>query len=232
MFEKLDPRTKIIMLLLSILFLSLGLEIKYEIIITLIYILPFFLTGKYRGGITFLTIYSLQLVMAIYLLPHVDNPLILYSLTFIASGLRRMMPSIIAGAYALSTTTIGEWVATLKKWKFPNSIVITIAVIARFFPTIREDYRQIRNAMAFRGIGRGFISLIKSPLQSLEFIIIPLLMNASQVAQDLTISALTKGLALKGKHTSIVSLDFTFFDFLYLILIIAILGLYLGGVGL
>lgn len=232
MVVKFDPRTKIIMLLISILILSLKVEIQFEIVISLIYIFPFFITGPIKPGLIFIIIYSLQLFVAQFILPSVHSPLILYSLTFMASGLRRMMPSIIAGYYALSSTSISEWIATLKKWKFPKPIIITLAVIGRFFPTIREDYRQIRNAMAFRGIGSGLFSLIKNPIQSLEYIIIPLLMNASQVAQDLTISALTKGLGLKGNHSSIIKLKFTLHDGIYLSIIIIPLILYIGGVRL
>src|SRR5690625_7149235 len=86
--------------------------------------------------------------------------------------------------------------------------------MARFFPTIREDYHRIRQAMVFRGIGTGFWDLVKHPIQTLEFILIPLLMNATQVSEDLTISSLTKGLSLPGKHTSIVQLKMTAYDWI------------------
>ena len=37
----------------------------------------------------------------------------------------------------------------------PEAVVIPCVVVIRFFPTIAEDYRQIRNAMALRGISSG-----------------------------------------------------------------------------
>ncbi|MDN6630055.1 MAG: energy-coupling factor transporter transmembrane protein EcfT, partial [Staphylococcus equorum] len=101
-------------------------------------------------------------------------------------------------------------------------------VIFRFFPTLREDYHQIRNAMAFRGIERGPIAFIKHPIQTFEFILIPLLIKASQVAQDLTISALTKGLSMPVRQTSIIQLQLTKTDFVYMLIAFLPIIIYLG----
>lgn len=83
--------------------------------------------------------------------------------------------------------------------------------------------------MAFRGIGTSFWALIKNPIQTLEFILIPLLMNATNVSEDLTVSSLTKGLSLPGRHTSIVRLNFQTYDWIMLILVLTPLIFHLGG---
>lgn len=66
-----------------------------------------------------------------------------------------MLPCIITGAYAFSTTTVGELTAALRRMHLPESIIIPCAVVVRFFPTVGEDYRHIRAAMALRGIAAG-----------------------------------------------------------------------------
>lgn len=76
----------------------------------------------------------------------------------------------------------------------------------RFIPTVAEDYRQIRNAMAFRGIAAGKFALLRHPAQSLEYILMPLLMNSNNVAQDLSVAAMTKGISLPGTHTSMTEI--------------------------
>ena len=40
-------------------------------------------------------------------------------------------------------------------------------------------------------------------MKTLEYIIIPLLMNGNNVSQDLSIAALTKGIGVKGNHTCV-----------------------------
>ena len=97
----------------------------------------------------------------------------------------------------------------------PESVIIPCAVVVRFFPTVGEDYRQIRAAMALRGIAEGRGALLLHPMQSLEYILMPLLMNSNNVAQDLSAAALTKGIGLPGRHTCMTELRLTVWDFLY-----------------
>lgn len=224
-----DPRTKFFMLLISPVILALDFNLTMEIVITLIYIAPFFLSKEIQWGVGFLLVYIAQLAAAFYVVPVVDNYFVLYALSLVANGFRRMMPSIISGAYAIKTTDISEWLSMFKQWRFPNAFIVPFAVMARFFPTVREDYRHIRQAMAFRGIGTGASGMLRNPIRSFEFILIPLLMNASQVAQDLTISALTKGLGIPGKHTSLVELNRTVADWLMMAVVLIPVVLYIGG---
>ena len=106
--------------------------------------------------------------------------------------------------------------------RVPEAVVIPCVVVIRFFPTIAEDYRQIRNAMALRGIASGGWGLVRHPAQSLEYILIPLLMNATNVAQDLSVAALTKGLGREGRMTVV--------DWLVMIVVTLPLALDIAGV--
>ena len=105
--------------------------------------------------------------------------------------------------------------AALRRMHLPESIIIPCAVVVRFFPTVGEDYRHIRAAMALRGIAAGRVALLRHPVQSLEYILMPLLMNSNNVAQDLSAAALTKGIGLPGRHTCMTELRLTAWDFLY-----------------
>lgn len=226
----LDPRTKIILLLLGVFYIGPSMSFTFETIVILVYVFPLLLAGFYKSGITFILIYCVQITASMDILPLIERPFFLYVVSFLTKGLRILMPCIIAGYYAMKTTPVSNLIAALKKWHAPNWVIIPVAVIARFFPTVFENYKYIRNAMAFRGIGRGFAELLKHPIQTFEFILIPLLMNATEVAEDLTVSALTKGLSLPGRHTSIVTLKMTAYDWVYLLIIIIPIPLYLGGV--
>lgn len=216
----LDPRTKLCLLILAAVYISLQMNVQIEIFLILIYVLPFFLAGLMGYGLLFLLIYTFQLSAFLFIMPLIESAFLIFILSFLTSGFRILLPSIIIGTYGMKTTTVSEWIAAFKKIRLPNWLIIPLAVMARFFPTIREDYRSIRNAMAFRGIGTSFWDLIKHPIKTLEFILVPLLMNATQVSEDLTVSSLTKGLSLPGRHTSIVRLKMMPYDFVYLVLAI------------
>lgn len=226
----LDPRTKLLLLVLAAFYIGMQLSGPVEIFLIILYLLPLFVAHLYKLGTIFLGIYIMQLLVAFYILPNITHSFLIFILSFIAYGFRILLPSIIIGAYAMKTTAVNEWIAAFKKIHMPNWLLIPFAVMARFFPTIREDYKNIRKAMAFRGIGTSFFDLIKHPMQTLEFILIPLLMNATQVAEDLTVSSLTKGLSLPGKHTTIVELKMQIFDWVLLGLSVLPMVLHLGGI--
>ena len=211
-----DPRTILYLLIISQFVLFLDGSIVIEIITVIILIIPFFLTRQFYWGIGISVVYILQLLATFFLLPKITSPILLYPLSMVSNGFRELIPGMMIGIYAIKFTSLGEWISLFKKWHFPKFFTVTFAVFFRFFPTIQQDYQQIRNAMAFRGIERGVFSFIKQPRQTFEFILIPLLMNASQVAQDLTIAALTKGLSMPGKQTSLIQLQMTKFDYIYL----------------
>lgn len=223
-----DPRTILYLLLISQIILLLDVNVFIEIVTVMILIIPFFISKQFKWGLIIAVIYSLQLCMAFIFLPNIHNAVLLYPLSMIANGFRELIPGIIVGIYALKLTHSEEWISLFKKWHFPKYFIVPFSVIFRFFPTLREDYHQIRNAMAFRGIERGPIAFIKHPIQTFEFILIPLLIKASQVAQDLTISALTKGLSMPVRQTSIIQLQLTKTDFVYMLIAFLPIITYLG----
>ncbi|MTV85754.1 energy-coupling factor transporter transmembrane component T, partial [Streptococcus pneumoniae] len=78
---------------------------------------------------------------------------------------------------------------------------IPLTVMVRFFYAARIDYSQIKKAMRLRGL--TLKKLIKNPILLFEYRLVPLLMCLSKTADDLTVSAMTKGLAVNQKRTSI-----------------------------
>ena len=58
-----------------------------------------------------------------------------------------MLPGFIMGYYLVSTTTVSEFVAAMERMHVPEKIVIPVSVVFRFFPTVKEEYAAIRDAM-------------------------------------------------------------------------------------
>lgn len=212
---RMDPRAKLYLLLLANLLLLFHVGTAAEAATTALCLLLFFLSGKIGMGLRLSALYFGLLVVDIFVVPRAGEDVLLNLLSLVSVGVRMMLPCIITGAYAFSTTTIGELTAALRRMHVPESVIIPCAVVVRFFPTVGEDYRQIRAAMALRGIAEGRGALLLHPMQSLEYILMPLLMNSNNVAQDLSAAALTKGIGLPGRHTCMTELRLTVWDFLY-----------------
>ena len=94
---------------------------------------------------------------------------------------------------------------------------------------LRQDYHQIRDAMALRGIAQGTFALLRHPAQSLEYILMPLLMNATGVAQDLSVAALTKGIGIRGPHTCHTEIRMHGIDWAWMVICTVPLALGIGG---
>ena len=215
---RMDPRAKLYLLLLANLMLFFHVGTGAEAAATALFLLLFFLSGRVRSGIRLSILYFGLLDIDLYVVPRAGEGLLLNLLSLVSVGIRMMLPCIITGAYAFSTTTMGELTSALRKMHVPESVIIPCAVVVRFFPTVSEDYRHIRNAMALRGIAEGKAALLLHPMQSLEYILMPLLMNGNNVAQDLSVAALTKGIGLPGSHTCMTELHLTVWDFVYPVL--------------
>ena len=229
---RMDPCAKLYLLLLANLLLLFHVGTAAEAATTALCLLLFFLYtqgGKpmlaalghvaQRGFVVCLVVWAALyfglLAVDIFVVPRAGEGVLLNLLSLVSVGARMMLPCIITGAYAFSTTTIGELTAALRRMHVPESVIIPCAVVVRFFPTVGEDYRQIRAAMALRGIAEGRGALLLHPMQSLEYVLMPLLMNSNNVAQDLSAAALTKGIGLPGRHTCMTELRLTVWDFLY-----------------
>lgn len=212
---RIDPRAKLYLLVLANLMLFFHVGTAAEAVSTSLFLLLFFLSGRVRSGLRLSVIYFGLLALELWVVPRAGEGILTNFLSLLSVGIRMMLPCIITGAYAFSTTTMGELTSALRRMHIPESIIIPCAVMVRFFPTVREDYHQIRDAMALRGIAEGKLALLRHPMQSLEYILMPLLMNGNNVAQDLSVAALTKGIGLPGQHTSMTELHLTMWDFFY-----------------
>lgn len=220
-----DPRTKLFLLLEANLLLFFHVNTVTEAIIVLLFLAPFFLSGEVKSGLRFMTVYAALLLVGMTA-ESAGTGTVFSFIAMLAVGIRMLLPCLIAGAYAFKSTTPSELFCALRKCRVPEGIIITCAVVIRFFPTVLEDYRQIRDGMAMRSIEIGLLH----PLRSLEYAVIPLLMNGSTVARDLSVAALTKGIGLPGKHTSRVQIKMKSYDWIYMAVSALPLVMFKGGI--
>ncbi|WP_226803397.1 energy-coupling factor transporter transmembrane component T [Bifidobacterium cebidarum] len=225
----LDPRTKLFLLLTANLMLFFHVTVTTQIILVTIFLIPLVVAGRWKLTLNFALTYAVLTGLG-FLDPDALGVPWLHVISALAVGCTMMLPCFITGAYAFTTTSPSEFICAMRRMHVPESVVIPCVVVIRFFPTIAEDYRQIRNAMALRGIAAGGWGLVRNPAQSLEYILIPLLMNATNVAQDLSVAAVTKGLGHTGMHTSRTQIRLRIIDWLAMIVVLIPLVLDIAGV--
>jgi len=209
---RLDPRTKIMILL--IINVS-AFKVNAWQVMALSAIIPLsllVLSKKYYTSGIFALVYTSSLLLYMSL-----NNLEFGALSIIVSLLtgviNRMGPGLLMGYYLLSSTTVSEFIAAMERMHIPKQIVIPLSVMFRFFPTIKEESSSINDAMRMRAISFG--KTRGGILSLMEYRLIPLFISCVKIGEELSCSALTRGLGSPIKRTNICKIGFRFIDVLY-----------------
>ena len=172
------------------------------------------LSKKWKAAARFTVTYAVLFALELTVLP-----LLTGTWNFIlgaAVGIyTHMLPGFIMGYYLVSTTTVSEFVAAMERMRVPQKVVIPVSVVFRFFPTVKEEYAAIRDAMKMRGI-----TTLRSPMKMLEYRVVPLMISIAKIGEELSAAALTRGLGAPQKRTNICTIKFGPLDVFFFLLTI------------
>ena len=141
---------------------------------------------------------------------------------FLCFMITQFAPVMITVWYCISTTRISEFMAAMNRMHAPQGLSISIAVMMRFFPTLAEEYRSIRDAMKIRGIQFGGGKASKM----VTYRLIPLLFSSISIGDELSAAAITRGLGAPVRRTNVCEIGFHIYDFLIIIMMSVMTGLY------
>lgn len=209
----LDPRTKIALMLMVVIFVLGGVgDDKAEVLRIGLSALPYILLGierkwkeLLRGGFILLLGYLLVYIPQYIGMGALGN-------IFLICGLliTRFAPGIVMGSYLMSTVTISEFIAAMERMHIPQSITIPMAVMFRFFPTVLEEMGHISQAMRMRGIcigGHKFAEVI-------EYRMVPTITCSVKIGDELSAAVLTRGLNGQNNRTNICCIGIRILDIL------------------
>lgn len=219
---KFDLRTKLMLILVVNLFLLLSHSLLFELILVSSCLLLIAIDGQLRSAFRFLIVFFMMLGIDRLVTPYMSG-FVFTLVSFITVALRKFLPCFILGKWILTKTEVSEFVAVMWKLRLPQTAMIPLSVVFRYFPTIKEEWTSIRAAMKMRGIH-----------VSLEHIMVPLLMSAVNVSEELSAAALCRGLDSPEPHTSLVQVKFHLSDVLVWCVAgaLAVIALILKGVGI
>lgn len=214
-FEKkstipLDPRTKIFLTLtVSTIMVAGGVGGVMNIVRPCLFLLPvllFLLSRKWSTAFVLSLVYAVLFGCEMFLFPHLSGIPGFIVGAFIGIY-THILPGFIMGYYMLCTTSVSEFVASMKRMHMPEKLIIPISVLFRFFPTCIEEYHAISDAMRMRGI-----SSLRNPVKMLEYRIVPLMISVVKIGEELSAAALTRGLGGPEKRTNICTIGFGMLD--------------------
>jgi energy-coupling factor transport system permease protein len=217
----LDPRTKLAVLVLINIFVITSPGLATEAVGIGLVALTVLAMGSWKSFVKTIIIYAAMLGL-LFLCGLFPNNILSAVLSMIIICLRKIAPTLFFAGGIIATTKVGELVSAMQKLRIPKPIVITFAVTLRFFPTAREEFASIKDAMQLRGIGLSAGNVLTRPLMVMECVLIPMMMRCATIAEELSAAAVTRGIESGSKRTSINELKMRGVDFLVIVLFIAL----------
>ncbi len=211
----LDPRTKILLLILVtaiVLGGAGGNSMEHLLyVLTMLPILLLVLSNMKRTALLGTILIGAGYIAHLGLATNVKGTLGFITL-LIVGILVRILPGILMGKYVVETTTVSEFIAAFEKMHIPQEFTIPLSVMFRFFPTVKEEFQAIHAAMRMRDIRFGG----KKVMKQIEYRMVPMLICSVKIGEELSASALSRGLGGTTKRTNICKIGFEWCDYLCL----------------
>ena len=220
----LDPRTKILLCLSVSTTLIAGngtgylLYLHYALaVLPLIFLL---ILRKFKAALYYVTVYAFALFVPDLIMPYLPNAVnLLFTGVFAFST--KLIPGTMMAYFLFATTSVSEFIAAMDRMHITKKLSVPISVMFRFFPTIKEEYRNVQDAMKLRGVGS-----VRDPMKMLEYRMVPFLMSVVSIGNDLSASALTRALNSPNRRTNVCNIGFTWRDVITFIGIFFFFSLY------
>lgn len=219
---RLDPRTKILLLLATnIVALTRGQS--WMLLCTAVVSIVCLISIR---AWHYLAVYAVLITMcaagmwAGIMWPHTGTK-ITYSLGYFIIRYSILVNMLV---FLFRSTTSSEFIAAAKSAHLPPNMVLSMSVVFRFFPTIGADIRAIRDAMRLRGVLGSPATVLRHPLRTTTYVMVPLMTSMLKAGDELTASALTRGIGGEQTPTSLIVLKARWFDVAVIIFSIALVA--------
>mgnify|MGYP000862692571 CR=1 FL=1 len=159
----------------------------------------FVICGCLRQAITFGLIFTALAAAQKFIFP-VAPVWVNFLFGIFCNYTRRMLPCFMAGVLLIRTNTMHRFVLAMRSMHIPQSIIIPISVSVRYFPTMKEEFTHLSEAMRLRGM---------SAAEKVEGYIVPLMLSATNTAEELSQAAVTRGIENPSLKTSMEELKCT-----------------------
>lgn len=208
-----DPRTKLLLLLLTVLGATMAPSLRYELGLVVLITLLALACGEWKKGIFGILAYLLFYLLTVAALQIEFSTLQITLLAFL--GLfHKVYPCGFLAGVMIATTKVSEFLSAMSRIHAPKKLVIPFAVMLRYMPTIREDWHFIKDAMRLRDVSPNLVGLLTHPARTVECFYVPLMMAASKAADELSIASVTRGIENPQPRTCLVQIRFRAVDVL------------------
>lgn len=156
-----------------------------------------------RFAAVYLVLLGLQELLRLLPVPFVNMVAGMLILLFF-----RLLPVYMAYSLMLKKTALNELLIALEQLRVPKLLIIPLAVVYRYLPTLRQEIAYIRDSLRLRGLNPSPAALVLQPVTTVETFMIPLLIRSGKLADELAAAALCKGIDAVQPRTSCTGVRF------------------------
>ena len=230
--SRFDPRAKLFLLLLTVLCAALAPDLRFQF--ALVGLIGGFsaLCGRWRYALRGILAYGLLCAFTLWCVGSLSGTWRTMFVAFLGLVHKVYACGMLAGT-VIATTRVNEFLSAMARLRCPRKLTIPLAVMLRYLPTIREDWRFIRNAMRLRDVSPSLWGFLKAPAMTVNCLYVPLLTAASRAADELSIAAVTRGIENPKPRTCLVTIRMTAADWVVMALFAAFFAielLWTGGI--
>ncbi|TQI67850.1 energy-coupling factor transporter transmembrane component T [Clostridium sp. KNHs216] len=218
-----DPRTKLLLLLLTALGATMAPSLMYELGLVVLVALMALVCGEWRKAALGLPAYLLFYLLTLAVM-QTDSSSLQTTLMAFLGLFHKVYPCGFLAGIMISTTKVSEFLSAMSRIHAPKKLVIPFAVMLRYMPAIREDWHFIKDAMQLRDVSPNLAGLLTHPARTVECVYVPLMMAASKAADELSIASVTRGIENPHPRTCLVQIRFRAADVLAVVCFAAYLA--------
>ncbi|WP_404814573.1 energy-coupling factor transporter transmembrane component T [Clostridium estertheticum] len=202
-----DPRTDIILIFVAniVAFNNSSVYVETAIIVAISVLL--LCCGCKIDSMKWIIFYGILLIIQYYLLA-IMPAFLAVMFSILAVYARKLLPCMMIGNLIIKTIPVRLIILSLRRWHIPQTIIIPLSITIRYFPAIKEEITDIREAMKMREI--------KGVVKKIESMYVPMLISAANTAEELSAAAITRGIENPSPKTSAVDIRFRIQDFICL----------------
>lgn len=183
-------------------------------------LISFVILSKPIISVYYGVMYLISATVPPLLMPYAP-PVVNLLFTGVVAAFTKILPGMSMFYFLVLTTTVSEFVAAMDGLHISKKFTVPVSVMFRFFPTIREEYAAIRDAMRLREVGSW-----RNPAQMLEYRLVPLLVGLVSIGNELSASALTRGLNAPTRRTNMCPIGFHWQDTVAFVFCLTIIVLF------
>lgn len=163
-----------------------------------------------QSGITYIIFFMATWGVQLLSLPVISDILPMFLMLMI-----RVYPVYLLCSVLIHRAPMNELLTALAHWHIPQVLLIPVAVIYRYIPTITKEITYVNESLKMRGLNSSAWGVLRHPIRSAERFLVPLLYRSEKIAEELSAASLCKGLTVDRKRSNCTDVKLGWQDFCY-----------------